>query len=86
MLQATRKVECMAHIYIKSYGLYPDFAIGEEEKEGLTSWELRCLKKKKLVKKKLGPILTETVHGKHHLEIVHVNDLSFRQHSFNRSF
>ena len=33
-LQGTRKIECQAHVEVKSFTLYPDFALSKDEKEG----------------------------------------------------
>ena len=45
-LQGTRKIGCMAHVEIKTYVLYPQYAISKEEKEGLSNWQLRYLREK----------------------------------------
>lgn len=47
-LQGTRKKGCMAHIEVKTFTLYPHYAISEGEKEGLSKWKLHCLKKEKM--------------------------------------
>lgn len=47
-LQGTRKVGCMAHIEVKSFKLYPEYAISCGEKGGLSQWKLRCLKEEKV--------------------------------------
>ena len=47
-LQGTRKVGCMAHIEIKSFKLFPEYAISSDEKIGLPKWNLRCLREGKL--------------------------------------
>ena len=47
-LQGTRKIGCMAHVEVKTYVLYPQYAISKEEKEGLSNWQLRYLREKKL--------------------------------------
>ena len=47
-LQGTRKKGCMAHIEVKTFTLYPHYAISEGEKEGLSKWKLRCLKEEKM--------------------------------------
>ena len=47
-LQGTRKKGCMAHIEVKTFTLYPHYAISEHEKKGLSKWKLRCLKEEKL--------------------------------------
>ena len=46
-LQGTRKSGCNAHVEIKAFTLYPDFAITPGESEGLSKWKLRCLQGKK---------------------------------------
>ena len=38
----------MAHIEVKTFTLYPHYAISEGEKEGLSKWKLRCLKEEKM--------------------------------------
>lgn len=38
----------MAHIDVKVFALYPQYAISNEEGSGLTKWKLRCLKKEKI--------------------------------------
>jgi len=35
-LQGTRKIECQAHVEVKPFTLYPDFAASKDEKEGLS--------------------------------------------------
>ena len=48
----------MAHIEVKAFKLYPEYAISNEEKEGLSQWKLRCLKEEKI--KELKTILYST--------------------------
>ena len=38
----------MAHIEVKTFTLYPHYAISEGEKEGLSKWKLCCLKEEKM--------------------------------------
>ena len=45
----------MAHIEVKTFTLYPEYAISEGEKEGLSKWKLRCIKEEKM--KKLQRVL-----------------------------
>ena len=45
-LQGTQKKGCMAHIEVKTYTLYPHYAISQHEKKGFSKWKLRCLKEK----------------------------------------
>ena len=33
---------------VNTFSLYPEFAINEGEKEGLSKWKLRCLQEEKL--------------------------------------
>lgn len=47
-LQGTRKVGCMAHVEVKSFKLYPQYAIHSGEKKELSEWKLRCLKEQKI--------------------------------------
>lgn len=47
-LQNTRKIGCQAHIDIKGFVLYPEFAISEAERVGLNNWKLRCLQEERL--------------------------------------
>ena len=47
-LQNTRKIGCQAHINIKGFVLYPEFAVSEGERETLNNWKLRCLQEEKL--------------------------------------
>ena len=49
-LQASRKVGCGAHIEVKSFALYPEYAISDAEKEaqGTSKWKLRCLYEEKM--------------------------------------
>ena len=43
-LQGSRKVGCGAHIEVKSFVLYPEYAIGDaEEAQETSKWKLRCL-------------------------------------------
>ncbi len=37
-----------AHVEVKSFTLYPDFAVSKGEKEGLSKWKLRCLQKQRI--------------------------------------
>ncbi len=55
-LQGTRKVGCRAHVEVKAFTLYPDFAVSKSEKEGLSKWKLRCLQEEqiKALKSKLA--------------------------------
>ena len=43
-LQGTRKKGCMAHIEVKTFTLYPQYAIKDDEKKHNSKWKLRCLK------------------------------------------
>ena len=45
LLQSTRKIECKAHVEMKSY---PEFAISQAEREGLSKWKLTCLQEEKI--------------------------------------
>ena len=45
-LQSTKKIGCSAHIIVKEYNLYPDFAITERE-GSMKMHEIRQLKKSK---------------------------------------
>ena len=47
-LQRTRKVECQAHVEVKSFTLYPDFAVSKDEKESLSMWRLRRLQEEQI--------------------------------------
>ena len=47
-LQGTRKNGCMAHIQVKTFTLYPQYAISEGEKKGLSKWKLRLLKEERM--------------------------------------
>ena len=47
-LQNTRKIGCQAHINVKEFVLYPEFAVSEGERETLNNWKLRCLQEEKL--------------------------------------
>lgn len=47
-LQSTRKIGCQAHIDVKGFVLYPEFAISEVERENLSNWKLRCLQEERL--------------------------------------
>ena len=47
-LQGTREMGCMAHVEVKAYTLYPQYAVSEGEKEGISTWKLRCLKEEKM--------------------------------------
>lgn len=63
-LQGTRKIGCTAHIDVKVFTIYPQYAITKEEMGGLTEWKLRSLKKEKIdnLKSKLAAkaeVLTE---------------------------
>lgn len=54
----------MAHIEVKTFTLYPQYAINKEEKEGLSQWKLRCRKEEKIKELKgsldaQNPVLTE---------------------------
>ena len=39
---------CMAHIEVKTFTLYTQYAINQSEKEGLSKWKVRCLKDEKI--------------------------------------
>ena len=45
LLQSTRKIECKAHVEMKSY---PEFAISQAEREGLSKWKLMYLQEEKI--------------------------------------
>ena len=47
-LQGTRRIECQAHVEVKSFTLYPDFAVSKDEKEGLSMQRLQCLQEEKI--------------------------------------
>ena len=47
-LQSTRKIGCQAHINVKGFVLYPEFAVSEAERENLSNWKLRCLQEERL--------------------------------------
>ena len=47
-LQSTWKIECQAHVEVKSFTLYPDFAVSKDEKEGLSMQRLQCLQEEKI--------------------------------------
>ena len=47
-LQGTRKIGCTAHIDVKVFTIYPQYAITKEEVGGLTEWKLRCLRQEKI--------------------------------------
>ena len=47
-LQGTRKIGCNAHVEVKTFILYPEFAISGVELEGLSKWKLRCLQEEKI--------------------------------------
>jgi hypothetical protein len=47
-LQGTRKIGCKAHVEVKSFTLYPEFAITPAEREGLSKWKVRCLQEEKI--------------------------------------
>ena len=43
-LQSTKKIGCPAHIIVKEYNLYPDFALTEMERDSMKLHEIRQLK------------------------------------------
>ena len=47
-LQGSRKIGCKAHVEVKSFALYPEYAVSDAEKEGLSKWKLRCLYEEKM--------------------------------------
>ena len=47
-LQGTRKIGCQAHVEVKTFTLYPDFAVRKGEKEGLSKWRLQCLQEERI--------------------------------------
>ena len=49
-LQGTRKIECQAHVEVRSFTLYPDFALSKDEKEGslISKWRLQCLQEERI--------------------------------------
>ena len=47
-LQGTRRIECQAHVEMKLFTLYPDFAVSKDEKEGLSMQRLQCLQEEKI--------------------------------------
>ena len=47
-LQGTRKMGCNAHVEVKSFILYPEFAITTAEREDLSNYKVRCLQEEKL--------------------------------------
>ncbi len=47
-LQGTRKIGCQAHVEVKSFTLYPDFAVSKGEKEGLSKLKLRRLQEERI--------------------------------------
>ena len=49
-LQGTRKLGCAAHIQIKSFVLYPEYAVIPSET--VSKWKLQCLHQEKLSKLK----------------------------------
>ena len=46
--QGSRKIGCKAHVEVKSFALYPEYAVSDAEKEGLSKWKLRCLCEEKM--------------------------------------
>ena len=42
-LQGTRKIGCKAHVEVKAFNLYPEYAVTKRETDGLSNWKLRCL-------------------------------------------
>ena len=56
LLQGSRKVGCRALIEVKTFVLYPEYAVSDAEKEGLSKWKLRCLYEEKI--KQLKTALT----------------------------
>ena len=49
-LQSTRKMGCPAHVVVKQYTLYPEYAIQQDEIEGKSKYFIRCLKERRLQK------------------------------------
>ena len=47
-LQGTRKKGCMAHIEVKTFTLYPQYAIKDDEKKHNSKCKLRYLKEEKM--------------------------------------
>ena len=60
-LQGSRKVGCGAHVEVKSFILYPEYAISDAEKEGLSKWKLRCLYEEKMKQLKTDLANNKTV-------------------------
>ena len=46
--QRSCKVRCGAHVEVKSFALYPAYAVSDAEKKGLSKWKLRCLHEEKM--------------------------------------
>jgi len=46
--KAPGKLECNAHVQVKLFTLYPEFAISQSEREGLSKWKLRCMQEEKI--------------------------------------
>ena len=64
-LQGSRKVGCAAHVEVKSFVLYPEYAVSTAEKEGLSKWKLRCLYEEKMKQLKLDLATDKTVKVEH---------------------
>ena len=47
-LQGTQKIGCMAHIEVKTFILYTEYAISPEKKEGISKWKMRCMIEEKM--------------------------------------
>jgi len=47
-IQGPQKIECQAHVEVKLFTLYPDFAVGKDEKEDLSMWRLQCLQEEQI--------------------------------------
>ena len=47
-LQNTHKIGCNAHVEVKTFTLYAEFAISQGERESLSKWKLRCLQEEKI--------------------------------------
>ena len=47
-LQGTRKMGCMAHIEVKTFTLYTEYAISQEKKQGISKWKMRYMKEEKM--------------------------------------
>ena len=56
-LQNTRKIGCQAHINVKGFILYPEFAVSEGKRESLNNWKLDTLRKKVTAKQPVKTLI-----------------------------